>query len=58
MIQAVLERRAVVSRHVVADFENGSSVPSATNLAVIGAALEAAGVIFIEHARAKSLGPS
>jgi hypothetical protein len=33
MDQAELARRAVVPRHVVADFENGSLTPSANDLA-------------------------
>jgi predicted transcriptional regulator len=49
MDQAELARRAVVPRHVIADFENGSVAPSASNLAAIRAALEAAGVIFVDE---------
>jgi transcriptional regulator with XRE-family HTH domain len=47
MDQAELARRAVVPRHVVADFENGSLIPSANDLAAIRAVLEADGVIFV-----------
>jgi hypothetical protein len=47
MDQAELARRAVVPRHVVADFENGAVTPSANNLAAIRTALEASGVILI-----------
>jgi predicted transcriptional regulator len=49
MAQAGLARRAVVPCHVIADLENGSTTPSATNLAAIRTALEAAGVIFIDE---------
>jgi transcriptional regulator with XRE-family HTH domain len=49
MDQAELARRAVVPRHVVADFENGSLTPSANDLAAIRAALEAAAVIFVDE---------
>ena len=49
MNQAELARRAVVPRHVIADFENGSLTPSANDLAAIRAALEAAGVIFVDE---------
>jgi predicted transcriptional regulator len=49
MDQAELARRAVVPRHIIADFENRSVAPSANNLAAIRVALEAAGVIFIEE---------
>ena len=48
MDQAELARRAVVPRHIIADFENGSLTPSASNLAAIRAALEAVGVIFVD----------
>jgi predicted transcriptional regulator len=49
MDQAELARRAVVPRHVVADFENGTVAPSANNLSAIRAALEATGVIFVDE---------
>ena len=49
MDQAELARRAVVPRHIITDFENGSLTPSANNLAAIRAALEAVGVIFIDE---------
>jgi hypothetical protein len=49
MDQAELARRAVVPRHVVADFENGSLTPSAKDLAVIRAAPETSGVIFVDE---------
>jgi hypothetical protein len=49
MGQATLARRAVVRRDVLADFENGSRTLSPDNLAAIRAALEAAGVIFIDE---------
>jgi transcriptional regulator with XRE-family HTH domain len=49
MDQAELARRAVVSRDTIADFENGSRTPAADGLDAIRAALEAAGVIFIDE---------
>jgi transcriptional regulator with XRE-family HTH domain len=49
MDQAELARRAVVPRPVIADFENGSLIPSANDLAAIRAALKAVGVIFINE---------
>jgi transcriptional regulator with XRE-family HTH domain len=48
MDQAELARRAVVPRHIIADFENRSVTPSAKDLAAIRAALEAAGVVFVD----------
>ena len=47
MGQSVLARRAVVSRDTIVDFENRT--PIANNLVAIRAALEAAGVIFIDE---------
>jgi transcriptional regulator with XRE-family HTH domain len=47
--QHELARQAVVSRAIIADFENGGRIPTANNLAAIRAALEAAGVIFIDE---------
>ena len=49
MDQADLARRAVVPRHIIADFENGSVTPSESNLAAIRTALETAGVIFVDE---------
>jgi hypothetical protein len=49
MFQATLARRAVVPRDAIVDFENGSRTLSPDNLAAIRAALEAAGVIFIDE---------
>jgi hypothetical protein len=49
MDPAELARRAVVPRHVVADFENGTVAPSANNLVAIRIALEASGVIFVDE---------
>jgi hypothetical protein len=49
MDQAELALRAVVPHHVLVDFENGALTPSAKNLAAIRAALEAAGVIFVDE---------
>ena len=47
--QAQLAEGARVSRMTVTDFEKSSRVPHANNLAAIRAALEAAGVIFIDQ---------
>ena len=49
MSQATLARRAVVPRDALVDFENGSRTLTADNFAAIRAALEAAGVIFIDE---------
>ena len=49
MGQSVLARRAVVSRDTIVDFENGSRAPIASNLVAIRAALEEAGVTFIDE---------
>jgi transcriptional regulator with XRE-family HTH domain len=49
MSQATLARRAVVPRDAIADFENGSRTLSQDRIAAIRAALEAAGVIFIDE---------
>jgi hypothetical protein len=49
MDQAELARRAVVPRHLVADFEDGSLIHRPNDLAAIRAALEAAGVIFVDE---------
>jgi hypothetical protein len=50
MSQATLiARSAVVGRDAIADLENGSRTLSPGNLAAIRAALEAAGVIFIDE---------
>jgi transcriptional regulator with XRE-family HTH domain len=49
MGQVELARRAVVPRDTIADLENGSRTLSPGNLAAIRAALEAAGVIFIDE---------
>ncbi len=46
---ATLACRAVVVRDVVVDFEGGIRTPSASNIAAIRAALEAAGVIIIDE---------
>ena len=46
--QIQLAEAANVSRQTVADFERGARTPYANNLAAIRAALEAAGVIFVE----------
>ena len=47
--QAELARRAVVPRDMIGDFERGSRAPPADDLAAIRAALEAAGVIFVDE---------
>lgn len=49
MDQAVLAQAANLSRNVIVDFERGKRVPTGNNMAAIRAALEAAGVIFIEE---------
>ena len=49
MDQAVLAERASVSRNVIVDFEKGRRTPNPNNLAAIRAALETAGVIFVEE---------
>lgn len=47
--QNELAAAASVSRGVVIDFEKGRRVPGTNNLAAIRAALEAAGVLFIDQ---------
>lgn len=47
MDQAVLARAANLSRNTIVDFEKGRRTPGTNNLAAIRAALEAAGVEFI-----------
>ena len=49
MDQADLARRAVVPRHIIVDFENGSVTPSESDLAAIRNALRAAGIIFVDE---------
>src|SRR5208282_1285709 len=57
MDHAELARRAVVPRDAIADFEIGSRTPLPDSLAAIRAALEAAGVIFIdENGEGRALG--
>lgn len=48
MDQATLAEAASVSRSVIVDFENGRRTPNRNNLAAIRAALEDAGVAFID----------
>jgi predicted transcriptional regulator len=48
MDQAVLARRAVVPRNVIVDFEKGSRIPLANNLAAITRVLEESGVEFTD----------
>ncbi|MER9634258.1 MULTISPECIES: helix-turn-helix domain-containing protein [unclassified Mesorhizobium] len=48
MDQAVLARNASVSRNTVVDFEKGRRMPNPNNLAAMRAALETAGVIFLD----------
>lgn len=47
--QSDLAERAKVARQTVVDFERGARTPYPNNLAAIRAALEAAGVEFIEE---------
>ena len=49
MDHAELARRSVVPRDTIVDFEIGSRTPLPDSLAAIRAALEAAGVIFIDE---------
>jgi transcriptional regulator with XRE-family HTH domain len=46
--QRALSKRAKVGNQTLADFERGARVPLPENLAKIRAALEAAGVVFID----------
>ena len=52
--QTQLAEAANVSRQTVVDFERGARTPYPNNLAAIRAALEAAGVVFVEP---NGLGP-
>jgi transcriptional regulator with XRE-family HTH domain len=47
--QAELAALASVSRNTILEFEKGRRQPSINNLAAIRAALESAGVIFVEE---------
>jgi transcriptional regulator with XRE-family HTH domain len=47
--QTELGRRANLSESTVRDFEKGRRVPSINNLAAVRAALESAGVIFVDE---------
>ncbi len=47
--QIELAGRSNLSESTIRDFEKGRRVPSINNLAAIRAALEAAGVIFVEE---------
>jgi transcriptional regulator with XRE-family HTH domain len=49
MDQAVLAKAANLSRNTIVDFEKGRRIPGTNNLAAIRAALEAAGIIFIDQ---------
>lgn len=49
MDQAALASASNVSRNTIVDFEKGRRVPTTNNLAAIRAALEGAGVIFVEE---------
>ena len=49
MSQTDLAHRAVVTPNVIVDFENGTRMPFAISLAAIRAALEVAGVIFLDE---------
>jgi transcriptional regulator with XRE-family HTH domain len=52
-----LAERASVSRGVIIDFEKGRRTPGTNNLAAIRAALEAAGIRFIDGNYSGSGGP-
>ena len=47
--QKMLADRSNLSESTIRDFEKGRRVPSPNNLAAIRAALESAGVIFVEE---------
>ena len=47
--QGELAEAARLARQTVVDFERGARTPYANNLSAIRAALEAAGVIFVEE---------
>ena len=47
--QANLASSANLSRNTIVDFEKGKRVPNVNNLAAIRAALESAGVIFVDE---------
>ncbi len=47
--QGELAERAQVARQTVVDFERGARTPYANNLLAIRAALESAGVVFIDQ---------
>lgn len=49
MDQAVLAKAANISRNTIVDFEKGRRTPGSNNLAAIRAALENAGVMFIDQ---------
>lgn len=49
MDQAALAASANVSRNTIVSFEKGQRTPGANNLAAIRAALESAGVLFIDQ---------
>lgn len=57
MDQAVLAKAANVSRNTIVDFEKGRRVPGKNNLAAIRAALESAGVIFLDGGQCVDGGP-
>jgi transcriptional regulator with XRE-family HTH domain len=49
MDQALLAKRASVSHNTIIDFETGNRAPGANNIGAIRAALESAGVEFINE---------
>lgn len=53
--QPMLSEAVGIARATIANFERGASTPHAGNLASLQAALEAAGIIFIEED--KTAGP-
>jgi len=51
--RSMLARQSDLSKGTIRDFEKGRTVPAANNLAAIRAALERAGVRFVEVDREK-----
>lgn len=57
MDQAELAKAANVSRNTIVDFEKGRRTPGANNLAAIRAALEAAGIEFVDTSGVRMFHP-